>query len=177
MTMAVNYAGSINSAREAERLATLRLAQRLATFLGLAGAAAGLPGLDPSSAAAQTAPYQSAGEAPAAWRDYAVQLRNHFVQQLVGNRKVAAKLANSMSHQNVGTAVPSGMVTLRAWVSPIGKVQRVEFDGIEGDAAAELRDLFTKDDVGVPPSGMLQPMQLRFLLHQNPEKQGQPARQ
>jgi hypothetical protein len=46
-----------------------------------------------------------------------------------------------------------------------GKVNRVEFDGIDDpDAINELRALLIDGNVGAPPPEMLQPLHLRLSL-------------
>jgi hypothetical protein len=62
-------------------------------------------------------------------------------------------------------------VIARVWVSRDGKIERLDFDGLDDATARELRTLVSKDDVGQPPPDMLQPIQLRLSLRPKPDPQ------
>lgn len=152
---------------------TRRRAQQLAAFLGLVAAAADPTVYGPSVARAQV--YRSAAEAPSTWRNYAMRLQANFQQRLAEHDKAVARIANEMAHARSATgasdASPPAAVTMRVWVAPNGKLERVAFDNLTEAAAADLGVLLGTADVGAPPPDMLQPLRLRLSLHTSRRQQ------
>ncbi len=137
-----------------------RLIWSLGAALGLIPAAAGTGS---GSAIAQSIDYRSAAAAPAAWREFATQLQGRFQQRLAADDAGARKFQNFMA-MRTGNAAPRAFV-VRTWVLPSGKVERIEFDGLDDDdVAVNLRALLVTVDGGKPPSDMLQPLHLRLSL-------------
>jgi hypothetical protein len=142
-----------------------RRAQQLAALLGLVGAAMDLSEFGASTAVAQSEVFRSAAGAPAAWLDFAMQLQRQFQDRLASDSKAAAKLAEAISRAG---AAPATVIVL-AWISPDGRVERLVFDYLDGDAAAVLRAVLDTGDVGLPPPDMPQPLHLRLSLRPKPE--------
>lgn len=132
------------------------------------GAATGLLGADPgarTSAAAQASAYRPAEAAPAAWLDYAKDLQSHFQQRLTADDEGARRFQEFMTKRAGAASAPSPALVVRTWIEASGKIARIEFDGLDDDAAAiRLRALLARADAGAPPPAMLQPLRLRLSL-------------
>ncbi|MBR1221252.1 hypothetical protein JQ557_24850 [Bradyrhizobium sp. U87765 SZCCT0131] len=141
------------------------LARRVVRWLG---AATGLItvglGSTAAPAVAQRADFQSATAAPAAWQAFARQLQSQFQQQLAADDTVARQVRDGIAGQAVVESGRPSSVVVRTWILPSGRVERVDFDGLEPDVAAPLRALLARDNVGAPPADMLQPLHLRLSL-------------
>jgi hypothetical protein len=117
-----------------------------------------------SPAAAQDVDYRSAATAPAAWQEFAQRLQARFQDRLATDEDVQL-LQDYIAKRSGGVSTTALALMVRAWVLPDGKVERVEFDGLDDDhLAVRLRTLLAVGDVGVPPSDMLQPLRLRLSL-------------
>ncbi len=147
--------------------------QRLVWSLGAAtGLLSGAAGTGPASAVAQGVDYRSAAAAPAAWREFAMQLQGRFQQRLAADDAGARQFQDFMAKRD-GNAPPVAVV-VRTWVLPSGKVEQIEFDGLDDDdVAVNLRALLTAVAAGAPPPDMLQPLRLRLSLQ--PEDQPRPG--
>lgn len=148
------------------------LARRLVRWFG---AATGLItvglGSNAAPALAQRADFQSATAAPAAWQVFARQLQSQFQQQLAADDSVARQVRDGIAGQVAESDRPSSVV-VRTWILPSGRVERVDFDGLEADVAGPLRTLLARDNVGAPPADMLQPLHLRLSLRpKEPQEQ------
>jgi hypothetical protein len=141
-----------------------------AALLALVGATSDVPRLGISTAGAQPEMHRSTAQAPSSWQDFAVQLQTKLVQRLATNDEAVGKLAKQMA----GTGAEPRTVTVRVWVSFDGKIERIEFDGVDDAAASQLRKLVINDEVGLPPPDMLQPIRLRLSLHPKPEQEKAP---
>lgn len=138
------------------------LVRRLGTVTGLLGGVGAVAGT--TSAAAQQGDYRSAAEAPAAWQAFARQLQGRFQRRLAADDDAARRFHDQLGKRGeAGSATPAA-VTVRTWILPDGRVDRVEFNGLDPAAAINLRTLLTRDNVGAPPSDMLQPLHLRLTL-------------
>jgi hypothetical protein len=141
----------------------------------LAGLLAGTVATEAAPAALDNDNYRPATAAPESWQVFSKQLRAHFERQLAGDDAKARHLQDYMaSLQGSGN---SGLnFVLRTWVGSDGKVDRVEFDGIDDpNAIDDLRALLVNGNVGAPPPEMLQPLHLRLSLRakeQDPVRQG-----
>lgn len=127
-----------------------------------------------SPAAVENNNYRSATAAPDSWQAFSRQLREYFERQLAGDDAKARHLQDYMaSLQGSGSSALN--FVLRTWVGSDGKVDRVEFDGIDDpNAINDLRALLVKGDVGSPPPEMLQPLHLRLSLRaKDPSRQGE----
>ncbi|ABD88458.1 hypothetical protein [Rhodopseudomonas palustris] len=117
------------------------------------------------SAAAQDAGYRSAATAPVAWQAFAKQLQSRFEQRLADADKDAITFQDGVTKRNAGPNVAPLTFVARAWVLPDGKVERLEFDGLDDkEIAVSLRQLLIRVNVGNPPADMLQPLRLRLSL-------------
>jgi hypothetical protein len=150
-------------------------ARSLAHHLRKTGAACGIligVGLVAPVALAQNAEFRSADSAPAAWQNFAMGLQSRFNQRLAADDKDVREFGDELAKRYAGTGVEPLTFVARTWISPGGKIQRLEFDGLEDqEVAAKLRALLTRGDVGAPPPDMLQPLRLRLAL----QPKAQPA--
>lgn len=138
------------------------LFRRLGAVVGLLGGVGAATGT--TSAAAQQGSYRSAVSAPAAWQAFARQLQSRFQQRLAADDAAARRFLDQVEKRGeAGSATPVA-VTVRTWILPDGSVERLEFNGLDQAAAVDLRALLTRDNVGAPPSDMLQPLHLRLTL-------------
>jgi hypothetical protein len=118
--------------------------------------------------------YRAATAAPDSWQAFSRQLREHFERKLAGDDAKARHLQNYMASLQGSSGSVLNFV-LRTWVGSDGKVDRVEFDGIDDpNAISDLRALLVNGDVGAPPPEMLQPLHLRLSLRaRDPSRQGE----
>lgn len=138
-----------------------RVLRSLSAVTGLFAAV----GAGTSMAAAQDAGYRSAATAPASWQAFAKQLQGHFEQRLAADDKDARSFQEYVSKREAGSNASPLTFVARTWVLPDGKVERLEFDGLDDkEIAVHLRTLLTRDNVGTPPADMLQPLRLRLSL-------------
>ena len=122
-------------------------------------------GAEASPVSAEDSNYRSATAAPEAWQTFARQLQGRIAQQLAGDDERARHFQDYLAGSGNGTDAPSPTFVVRAWVLTDGRVDRVEFDGIDdADAIINLRALLVGDNVGAPPPEMLQPLHLRLSL-------------
>ncbi|WP_426435369.1 hypothetical protein [Bradyrhizobium genosp. P] len=145
------------------------LVRWLGAVTGLLGA--GLGNATPT--AAQSSDYQPAAAAPAAWQAFARQLQDRFQQRLAADGDTARQFRDEMAKRGGSAKATPATLTIRTWILPSGKVERVEFDGLDQDIAVYLRAVLIRDDVGAPPPDMLQPLHLRLTLRpKEPERGG-----
>jgi hypothetical protein len=153
---------AINSSPNATR------ARSLAHRLRRTGAACGIligVGLVAPVALAQNAEFRSADSAPAVWQNFAMGLQNRFNQRLAADDKDVHQFGDELTKRYAGTGAEPRTFVARTWISPGGKIERLEFDGLDDkEVAAKLRALLTRDNVGAPPPDMLQPLRLRLSL-------------
>jgi hypothetical protein len=133
----------------------LRSLLALAAPLGVAGGLAG-----PQPAIAQE--YRASTEAPAEWRAYAQRLQGLFRDELTDDdiiRSLAAARDKAAKENLPAT------FTVRAWVAANGKVERLEFSGLDETTTSAVRARLMRTDVGAsPPVDMLQPLHLKLSL-------------
>lgn len=141
---------------------------RWTSFLRWLGAVTGLLGAGlgtaTSSTIAQQSDYQAAAAAPAAWQQFAKQLQDRFQQRLAADDEGARRFQDDMTKRAGAARAPPASVIARTWILPDGKIERIDFDGLDPAVATNLRVLLTRGEVGVPPSDMLQPVHLRLSL-------------
>jgi len=145
-----------------------RIFRSLGTVAGLF--TAGL-GAETSSAAAQNSDYRSATAAPSAWQEFAKQLQSRFQQRLAADDATARKFQDYLAKHAGGKGATPRTLVVRTWILPDGKMERVEFEGLDDAAVAvDLRAVLVGGDVGAqPPPDMLQPLRLRLSLRPNDE--------
>jgi hypothetical protein len=115
-------------------------------------------------AAAQDVNYRSAAAAPAAWQEFAKRLQGAFQDRLAADEEVRLFQDYTAKHSGAASTTALALV-VRTWVLPDGKVERIEFDGLDDDnLAVRLGALLALGNVGVPPPDMLQPLHLRLSL-------------
>lgn len=118
-----------------------------------------------SVAAAPASDYRSAASAPAAWQDYARQLQGRFQQRLAAADDGARRFQEDMVKRVEGAAASPLMLIVQVWILPSGKIERIEFDGLDDDSVMiNLRALLAGSEAGAPPPDMLQPLHLRLSL-------------
>jgi hypothetical protein len=70
-----------------------------------------------------------------------------------------------MAEHDGGPDAPARTVVARTWIRPDGRVERLEFDGLDdSETTVSLRMLLMLENVGTPPPDMLQPLRLRLAL-------------
>ncbi len=139
-----------------------RVFQEIGAATGLLGA-----GLEAgrSCATAQESAYRSATAAPAAWQEYAKDLKSRFQQQLTADNEGAHQIQAYMAKRAGGENAAAATLVVRTWIQSDGKIARIEFDGLDDDdVAVNLRALLTSGDAGASPPDMLQPLRLRLSL-------------
>lgn len=145
-----------------------RVFRSLGAVTGLFAAAA-----TTSVASAQEAGYRSAPAIPASWQTFAKQLQGRFEQRLAADDKDARSLQDYMAKRDAGPNAPPLAFVVRTWVLPDGKVERLEFDGLDDrEIAVYLRTLLIRGNVGLPPPDMLQPLRLRLSIRPKPQPAG-----
>jgi len=133
----------------------LRSLLALATPLGAAGGLA-------ASQSAIGQEYRASAEAPAEWRAYAQRLQGLFKDELSDDDMIRsfAAAGDKAAKQNVPASF-----TVRAWVAADGKVERLEFSGLDAATTSAVRARLMRTDVGAsPPDDMLQPLHLKLSL-------------
>lgn len=144
----------------------------LRSVAGMAGLIAAGAEANASPVAASSGEYRPAAAVPESWQVFARQVQARIEQQLAGDSEKARHVQDYLVRRDSETGAPSRFV-LRAWVRADGKVNRIEFDGIDdAAAAADLRALLIDGDVGVPPPAMLQPLHLRLSPRASDRPQG-----
>ncbi|WP_143199258.1 hypothetical protein [Bradyrhizobium sp. NAS80.1] len=124
-------------------------------------------------AVAQEADYRSAASAPSSWQSFAGGLQGRLQQRLAGNDADARAFQDYMRKYEPGSSASPMKFVARIWILPDGRIERLEFDGLEDkEIAVHLRALLTRDNVGAPPEDMLQPLRLRLSLRPNERPAG-----
>lgn len=117
--------------------------------------------------------YRAVAGAPIAWQTFARDVQARFEQRLAADDKDARAFQDKIAKRRRSSDVASLKFTVRTWVTPGGKVERVAFDASDdSNFVAGLRALLTGVEVGVPPPDMLQPLQLRLSLRPKDEQAG-----
>jgi hypothetical protein len=133
-----------------------RLLRSVGTATGVVAVAA-----TQSVALAQDAIYRSAVAAPASWNAFAKELQSQFQGRLGSDDDASRRLREAIAGRDKQSAQA---LVVRAWITPNGKVERVEFDRLAADIAVNLRALLASVVVSPPPPDMLQPLHLRLSL-------------
>jgi hypothetical protein len=143
-----------------------RLAYSIGTFAALFNGASVLAA---SSQSVEENGYRTAAAAPETWRAFAIRLQGHFQQRLAAADEDAQQFQDYLAKQGTAASPSPPVLIMRTWISPEGKVERIEFDGLDDpEVEVRLRTLFA-GDVGAPPADMLQPLRMRLSLR--PEDQ------
>jgi hypothetical protein len=125
-------------------------------------------GGEASGVAAENTSYRPAAAAPETWQAFAKQFQEQVEQRLAGDDDKARHFQDYLTRRSQHGDAPRLTVVLQTWVRADGKVDRVEFDGIDDpDAIDDLRALLIDRSVGAPPPEMLQPLHLRLSLRAN----------
>lgn len=147
-----------SSHKQRKQTAARRLIRMLAWVTGLAPLILG----SAASTSAQDAGYKPAAAVPSAWRAFAAELQTRLQERLATDDEATRRFHDFMNENNKNSPAAA---TLRAWVAPSGKLERIEFDGIDDPAVAvNLRALLIGTSVSMPPPDMLQPLRLRIGL-------------
>ncbi|KVV22943.1 hypothetical protein WK79_01245 [Burkholderia ubonensis] len=113
----------------------------------------------------------AAGDAPAAWADYAQRVAQRLATALDGTDAAASRLRAQLERDAArseddehGDAPPA--LRLKAWLDRRGNVERVESaPAFAPDVAADLRSALVGRRVGAPPPrGMTQPVVVRVRV-------------
>lgn len=137
--------------------------KRLLYSAGALAALSDVNAVGAPSAAAEGGGYRAAGAVPAAWQEFARQLQGHFQERLSGDDEAARRIQDHMAKRAAAERAQPSLI-VRAWISPIGGIERVESDGLDEVGAVTLRALLAGVEVGPPPADMLQPVHLRLSL-------------
>ncbi len=133
----------------------------LGAVTGLFGASFGAK----TPAAAQNVEYRAVSVAPASWQEFAKQVQIRFQQRFAADDEGAAKFRDYLTKRASDGNAKALKPAVRVWVLPNGKVERLEFDGLDDDdVAVNLRAVLMRGGVGTPPPDMLQPLHLRLSL-------------
>jgi hypothetical protein len=113
-------------------------------------------------AIAQSVDFKPVAEAPGAWRAFAAELQGRLQDRLASDNEATRQFHEFMEQSGKGT---QASVVIRTWVAPSGKVERVEFDGVDdASVAVSLRAVLASTTVSAPPPDMSQPLRLRLAL-------------
>ncbi|KVP86884.1 hypothetical protein WL02_20760 [Burkholderia ubonensis] len=113
----------------------------------------------------------AAGDAPAAWADYAQRVAQRLAAALDGTDAAASRLRAQLERDAArsedgehGDAPPA--LRLKAWLDRRGNIERVESaPAFAPDVAADLRSALVGRRVGAPPPrGMTQPVVVRVRV-------------
>ncbi|KVS98875.1 hypothetical protein [Burkholderia ubonensis] len=113
----------------------------------------------------------AAGDAPAAWADYAQRVAQRLAAALDGTDAAASRLRARLERDAArseddehGDAPPA--LRLKAWLDRRGNIERVESaPAFAPDVAADLRSALVGRRVGAPPPrGMTQPVVVRVRV-------------
>ncbi|KVD39508.1 hypothetical protein WI84_11045 [Burkholderia ubonensis] len=113
----------------------------------------------------------AAGDAPAAWADYAQRVAQRLAAALDGTDAAASRLRAQLERDAArseddehGDAPPA--LRLKAWLDRRGNIERVESaPAFAPDVAADLRSALVGRRVGAPPPrGMTQPVIVRVRV-------------
>ncbi|KVP62461.1 hypothetical protein [Burkholderia ubonensis] len=113
----------------------------------------------------------AAGDAPAAWADYAQRVAQRLAAALDGTDAAASRLRARLERDAArseddehGDALPA--LRLKAWLDRRGNIERVESaPAFAPDVAADLRSALVGRRVGAPPPrGMTQPVVVRVRV-------------
>ncbi|KVZ76152.1 hypothetical protein [Burkholderia ubonensis] len=113
----------------------------------------------------------AAGDAPAAWADYAQRVAQRLAAALDGTDAAASRLrarlerdASRSEDDEHGDAPPA--LRLKAWLDRRGHIERIESaPAFAPDVAADLRSALVGRRVGAPPPrGMTQPVVVRVRV-------------
>ena len=114
------------------------------------------------SALAQDTGYKPAAAAPAAWLAFAADLQNRLQERLAMDDEATRRFHEFMN-QNYKSSPAS--IILRSWVAQNGKLEHIEFDGIDDPSVVvNLQSLLAGTNAKAPPPNMLQPLRLRIGL-------------
>ncbi|PAJ82069.1 hypothetical protein [Burkholderia ubonensis] len=113
----------------------------------------------------------AAGDAPAAWADYAQRVAQRLAAALDGTDAAASRLRAQLERDaargedDEDDAAPPAL-RLKAWLDRRGNVERVESaPAFAPDVAADLRSALVGRRVGAPPPrGMTQPVVVRVRV-------------
>ncbi|KVO15973.1 hypothetical protein [Burkholderia ubonensis] len=113
----------------------------------------------------------AAGDAPAAWADYAQRVAQRLAAALDGTDAAASRLRAQLERDAArseddedGDAPPA--LRLKAWLDRRGNIERVESaPAFAPEVAADLRSALVGRRVGAPPPrGMTQPVVVRVRV-------------
>lgn len=120
----------------------------------------------PTATAAQTNDYQPTDNAPATWRQFAEQVQLKFRERLATDDGSVRQLNRLLEERRAIDSNPLS-VLVKVWISPVGAVERLEFDTLDTDVASNLRAILIGSSLhALPPQNMLQPMHLMLSLGQ-----------
>jgi hypothetical protein len=160
--MTMSSASAANNNPKRRRAGSLsRLLQRIGAACGIVVAGVGA---DPSPVPAQGVDYRAANAVSASWQEFTKQLQARFQERLAADDENVRRFQDSLAKRQADAGAASTTLTVRAWILPDGKIERIEVDGPKDDAAISLRVLLARGNVGAPPPDMLQPLHLRLRV-------------
>ena len=117
------------------------------------------------------AEYRSASTVPPAWQEFASRLQNRFQEQLAADDDEVRGIQDDLAERAAAAGGTTPAITVRAWILPDGKIDRLECNGLDDVSAVALKSLLTRVDAGTPPADMLQPLHLRLSLRPKDQPQ------
>lgn len=110
-------------------------------------------------AASQSTTYVRSADAPIAWREFALIVRERLQAWLAQDEDPVRRFRASLEERGITT------LAARVWLLANGEIARVEFDGVAASGAAELAPFLARRAIGAaPPADLLQPLHLALSL-------------
>lgn len=151
-----------------------RFWRRVVRSLGVATGAFATATAPTMTIRAQNADYYPAATVPASWQAFGKHLSDQFEQRIAGDDKDARTFKEYLTDRVSKPNPPPQTFVARTWILSDGRIERLEFDGLnDDDIATHLRAVLMRDNVGVPPFDMIQPLRLRLSLRPKAQRAGE----
>ena len=113
---------------------------------------------------AQDVTYRASESAPIAWREFALKVQARLHERLSAGDEVTQVVHRRLEEQ-ANSAGDAQFLVLKVWVTPSGRVERLDADELDSETATSLRGILVQQEVGAtPPSDLLQPLHLKLSL-------------
>jgi hypothetical protein len=143
-----------------KQMRSYRSLTTIARWLGLGLAAGALVSSEPATAAQELA-YRPSEGVPVAWTEFARRVKGRLEEWIAQDDEPARHFRASLDAYSKTDRAAA--IVARLWIAANGKIERVEFDGLDAKDAVELRAILVQKDMGVaPPVDMIQPLHLKL---------------